>query len=1151
MKPVRFFRNSLPRHSIAVIAGIAISMTPAASAQSDTGQLTGTVTDSSGALVPDAQILIKSTETGLSRTAKTDGSGNYTFQALPVGNYTEIIISPGFSTFKEQVVINVGGHATIDARMQAGSTTNVEVTTTDEASQVNTTSSEISQVIDSHQLVSLPSLTRNPYDFVSLSGNVSSDPNNTANRGVGGGASLNGQRGAGTEILLDGVENADSYSASVGQAIPLDSVSQYRIITNGFDAQYGRASGGIVNLVTRSGGNTFHGSLYEYNRVSDLAANTYNEDAQNYANRAAGLPNNPADHFTRNQFGYRVGGPVLRNRLFFFSNTEWTRIRSTGSKQYEIPSASFLASSTANTQAFFQNFGAVAGSTRLGPTIAVANYNGPNPLQLATVSAPVDAGAGAPLNQWSTLNRFDYTVNSKINVYFRAGDLQDVYTAGFNSLSPYAGYNTGQNDFNQSYLFDLSYVISPTLISDSKVSFARLNTNQPLNGTALVPGLYLNQANTQSTDAATNNPIALPGYLPTSPGNALPFGGPSNTYQFLEDLTYTHGNHTFHFGGEFLQLRDNRVFGASENATQLVSRSGTALPTALAALQAGNVYTYNVAINPQGKLPCFFNPNGSLAITPACSVTLPATSPNFERQNTFNDGSWYAEDTWKLAPTLSVDLGIRWEYYGVQHNHNPNLESNFYLGTGATLPEQVATGQIATTPNSPVGGLVAKDLNNYAPRIGFSYDPTGKGKWAIRGGYGISYERDFGNVTYNVIQNPPNYAGVTLQSSATTQYKISTTNFGPFAGSTGSIGLRAPSLRAVQQNIPTAYTENYSFSVQHEVAPNDLVSIEYSGAHGLHQYSIANVNGRGLGTFIGNTNPTAATSYGVNRINHQYGAINLREANGRSQYNALNVRLNANNLRRAGLAATANYTFAHALDNLSSTFSESGGNFNLGYLNPFNPSLDYGNADYDVRHRLSVSVDWEPAFLEFRSNRLLHAAFGGLEFAPIATLQSGNAFTVYDCTNAANSCPRIVAAPSLQFHGTPVTNGGVNSYNYINIPAASANTFVNSQGYSDFPDSLGAYQNPGLSRNQFYGPHNYTLNTGVYKNFHLGKEDRYAIQLRGEFYNVLNHHNFYAVASSADFSQESVVGAIKGSPTGSPSSADERRNTQLALRFEF
>jgi hypothetical protein len=181
----------------------------------------------------------------------------------------------------------------------------------------------------------------------------------------------------------------------------------------------------------------------------------------------------------------------------------------------------------------------------------------------------------------------------------------------------------------------------------------------------------------------------------------------------------------------------------------------------------------------------------------------------------------------------------------------------------------------------------------------------------------------------------------------------------------------------------------------------------------------------------------------------------------------------------------------------------------------------------------------------------MHAVFGGLEFAPIATLRTGTPFTIYDCTHELNACPRIVSAAGLKYQGTPTANGGINSYNCIAIPAASANPFVNSQGASDFPDTLGGYQNAGLGRNQWYGPHNYRFDAGVYKNFRIGPSDRYTVQLRGEFYNVLNHHNFYPVVSTADIYEEPVVGAIKGSPTGSPSSSDERRNIQLAARFQF
>jgi len=1121
----------------------------------EAGQITGTVTDPVGATVPNATVTVKNLGTNAARTVTTNDSGSYVITGLSPAMYElSTTAGSGFTRSVSKVEVTVGGKLTVDVRLTLGQTSTTVEVSGDSVGQVNTSSQEISQVITPRQITELPTLTRNPYDFVVLSGNTSADPNVATVRGVG--VSLNGQRSAGTEVLLDGVENADNYGAAVGVTIPLDSVQEYRIISNGFDAQYGRASGGIVNLVTKSGSNAFHGSLYAYNRVSALAANTYYEDSVNALNRQQGLPGLPADHFTRNQFGYSVGGPILKDKLFFFSNTEWNRIRSSSTQTFEIPSASFLASSSATTRTYFNSYGKLASNAKLGATIPVAGFAS-NPLQIASVTAPVNAGAGSPLNSWFGVNRFDYNLNNKIMMSFRASDFADTYQAGYNSLSPYDGYTTGQTDFNQAYLYSLTYAVSPNLISSSKVSFSRINTNQPLGPAGVVPGSYLNSANTQSVDSGTGNPIALPGYLPLSPGNALPFGGPANTYQFDQDFAYTRGAHTVHAGGAFLQIRDNRTFGAYETAVQQIAKNGTSLGASLAALQAGNIYSFEVALNPQGKLPCSYNASGTLNVTAACSISLPAASPSFTRQNTFNDASWYVQDSWKFNSRLTLNYGIRWEYYGVQHNHDPNLESNFFLGTGTNLVQQIATGQVATTPNSPVGGLVKKNLNNYAPRVGFAYDVFGDGKWSVRGGYGISYERNFGNVTYNVIQNPPNYAGVTLTSSKTTQYQLATSNFGVFSGSSGTVGLAPPSLRALQQNMPTAYTHQYSLGVEHEVLPNDLVAVEYSGAHGVHLYSIANVNGIGYGTFIGN-----AGGYATNRINHQYGAINIREANGSSHYDAVNVRLNANNLQRYGLQLTANYTVAHALDNLSTTFSESSNNQNLGYLNPFNPRLDYGNADFDTRQRFTIGGVYQPTFLEFRQNRIAHAVVGGLEFAPIATLRTGTPYTVYDCTNAANGCPRVVPATGLGFHGKVGAPTGAGTFDYLAVPVAAANPFTNSQGYSDFPDVLGGYQNTGINRNQWYSPNNATFDLGVYKNIHLGKADRYTVQLRGEFYNVLNHHNNYVQAATAEYSSltnggtaDGNLNVIRGAPSGNPGGTttqpDERRNVQLAARFSF
>lgn len=326
-----------------------------ASAQVDAGRILGTVTDSSGAVVSGASVLAHNINTGLERTTSSTSNGSFTLPDIPVGVYKVTVSSPGFDSYQNQFEVTVGGVVSLEAKLGVqGATTQVEVTITGVA-EMNTSTPEVAQVIGTSQLQNLPSLTRNPYDFVALSGNVSGDPNGaTGANGVG--VAINGGRSASTEILLDGVENVNLFGANVGQTIPLDSAEEFRLITNGFSAEYGRASGGVVNLATKSGTNSYHGSLYEYNRISALAANTYNEDAQNYFNKQNDLPLNPSDHFTRNQFGYAVGGPVLpklRDKLFFFSNTEWIRVRSAGQQYALIPTQAFLATTAANTQSFF------------------------------------------------------------------------------------------------------------------------------------------------------------------------------------------------------------------------------------------------------------------------------------------------------------------------------------------------------------------------------------------------------------------------------------------------------------------------------------------------------------------------------------------------------------------------------------------------------------------------------------------------------------------------------------------------------------------------------------------------------------------------------------------------------------------------------
>ncbi len=320
--------------------------------QAETGQIVGTVTDPSGALIPGANVIVRSVATGAARTGTTTDSGSFTFTNLQPDVYEVSATAPGFNTLRQQITITVGSKLGLDLKLEVGKAeTVVEVTGVSAAISVNTETQTIGSVISTEQLLELPTLTRNPYALVVTSGNVSEDDPS----GRGAGVAINGLRSASTNILLDGVANNNEFTASMGQTTPLDSVQELGIITNNFTAEYGRASAGIINVTTKSGSNQFHGSVYEFNRVSDLASNSFN-------NNAYGI-DKPI--FVRNQFGYSVGGPIKRNKLFFFSSTEWTRVRSAANFTTITPDPELIAAAPPNVQSIFSTYG------KLGPGASV------------------------------------------------------------------------------------------------------------------------------------------------------------------------------------------------------------------------------------------------------------------------------------------------------------------------------------------------------------------------------------------------------------------------------------------------------------------------------------------------------------------------------------------------------------------------------------------------------------------------------------------------------------------------------------------------------------------------------------------------------------------------------------------------------------
>jgi outer membrane receptor protein involved in Fe transport len=1113
--------------------------------QAEQGSITGVVTDPSGAVVPGATVTAKNAATGFTRTATSGGTGAYILPALPPAVYDVTVSKSGFADFKTQLKINVGGRQTLDASLAAsGGSTTVEVSA-EAGIEVNTQNHELSQVVTAQQIASLPSITRNPYDFVQTAGNVSqnNDASRQGFRDRGVNVTINGQRAASVDILLDGAENTDLFGVGVGQDTPIDSTQEFRVITSGIGAEYGRAGGGVVNVATKSGTNDFHGSAYEFNRVSALASKDFDQAVRVDANGDP-LKKSP---FTRNNFGFSIGGPVIKNKLFFFNNSEWLRIRSNLNQTAAILDPGFIAAHTpANVQAFYSALGVPksnlvqTGVLTVADVCASATCQTNNPafvalgattpvMDVVNFSAPADAGGGNPSNQYNIVNRVDFNMTDKTTMFGKYQVQRQDFFAGTNNNSPYVGYDTGANQFNNTAMLSVTHTFSPTIVNTTKLLFARYNNLQPLDpATGTVPTLYFNP---NSPVSFQGNTFFGPGYSATAPGNAIPFGGPQNFGEIANDLSWNKGNHTFKFGGQYLYIKDNRVFGAYQEGVAALSNSG--IGTAFDHLINGKLSAYQVAVDPQGKFPCFVTPTAptTTLVTPDCTLNFPLSAPRFDRANRFHDAALYASDSWKIHPRFTVNLGVRWEYYGVQHNNNPNFDSNFYYGSGATIFDQIANGQVLTTPNSPDKALWKPRYNNFAPRVGFAWDVFGTGKTSLRGGYGISYERNFNNVTFNVIQNPPNYAVLNFTEGVdgpAGSINITPDNLGPFAG-TGTKPFPQPTLRNPDPKMKTAYAEQWDLSVDHEVLKNTTVSLAYSGSRGVHQYSLSNFNRVGAGNvYLGYPRVTS-------RLNLQYASANSRGANGDSYYHGMNVGFRTANLLNWGITATANYTWSHAIDDTSSTFTDySANNNNTGFLDPFQPKLDLGDADYDARHRFTTSVVWDLPFAK-NSGRLMKAIFGGYSFAPVYTYSSGNPFSVFDCSLVPFTvCPRAIFDTAASHSGTgSYTTDDPNNFNYLTLPGFSTTSTGSygqyagpGTGTGEFPTcstpavfgvsaATGCAWPTNMSRrNAFRGPSVWNLNLGAFKNIDV--TERVKLRLSAEVENLFNHHNMFIVGNGVN-----------------------------------
>jgi hypothetical protein len=1188
--------------SLLIFAGFVANIaTPVARAQADLGSVIGIVTDSTGAVVPNAAVKVTNQDTGAVRNSVTNGKGEYAITQLLPATYTLNVTAPGFAPANKKVSVTVGSQNGVNIKLAvAGGTTQV-IVAADDFAGVQLEKPEVSSVLETNQILSLPTLDRNPYNLVAFSGNLSQDPTASSVRGVG--YNIAGARSTSVDILLDGAENTDMYALGVGQSVPMDATSEIRIVTSNSGAEYGRGQG-AVNVSTKSGSNGFHGSVYEFNRISTLASDGFNNNYIHYLNPSV----TAKPRYTHNQYGYSVGGPVKKDKIFFFSSTEWTKIRSQQNISTTVPTPDLIAMSATNMKSFFSTYGGygtssaptINGASYTGASTAVTKIFGKDVLSIADAQMGVvpgdgiimpancsdsrietsticttklfgesiysyagDSGGGTPVNQWISFNRADFTFSQTTSMFVRYIQEGLVNPEGTVNNSPYKGYDTENTQYNHGIEISISKAFTSNLASATKILGSRYYNSQPLSTAPVGPTLYINAGNPVTLGGGYVN---FPGYSQTSPGNALPFGGPQNFIQIGEDIAWSKGKHQFTFGGDVLNIKDNRMFGAYEEAVDALVNSTSGTSGGLKGFISGNLGLLQVATDPQGKYPCYRDATGAYIQTSACTISLPVSSPNFSRANNYLDGAAYANDSWKVSPKFTLNLGVRWEIYGPQHSQKAGYDANFFLGTGSNRWDQIRNGQILTRDNAPDGRMWNLNKKQFAPKIGFAWDPYGNGKTSIRGGYGISYERNFGNVTFNVIQNPPNYAvlSFTTADNGGALIPISSNNFAQYGTETGTKLLPNVTLRAVDPKIKPSYSQNWSLSVERQVAAGTTASLSYVGTRGVHNYSIANINRVFDGTIYEGDTLNAS-----NRTNYQYSNINWRGADGDSYYHSFTAELRSANLRQTGLNVRADYTWSHSIDDTSSAFSEggneAGGGTVLGYTDPFNPRLDRGSSDFDQRQRGVATIVWEIPFAKHTTG-VTKLLADNWTLSDTFDAQTGAPFTMFDCDYGYTVCPRasfVADPPRKKVRNMKDLSSvyGANTFSYMTLPnfydqTGTYDSGVDEANYyeqinpltgtSDSPICTGTH-GAGChlsthmdNRNMFQGPGSWHDNFGIVKDFKV--HDRYAVQFKGEFINVFNHTNtLLNLAGTNDVATYTDVLAYK---TGN-------RNTELSVHLEF
>lgn len=1086
-----------------------------------TASVVGTVLDSSGAAVPDAKVTATFTATNLERSTQTAASGAYSLPNLTPGKYTIVIEKAGFATAKfEGVELTVAQIQTLNVTLEVGAVTESVEVSGETVTPIELENAQISNIVDQKRIVDLPLILRDPYSLILLSPGVI-----MTNSGLGG-FSVNGSRERNNNFLLDGADNNDTSVPGIpGGLVSLnpESTQEFRVITNNFLPEFGRNTGAIVDVITRSGTNEFHGDAYWFGRYNALAARDYFNTKPE-----------PQDPFERNQFGWSLGGPVIKNRTFFFVNNEYQRFNTTLTESAVVPTAAFKTG-----QFTFDGF-----------NVNLADPNSPNNVQhvpldptvqklLALLPDPngeaVDDVRGIyrfPSSSRQAFNavnfKLDQRITDKHNLFLRYSyngfndpdAFHDEFIQGLGA--------TGTNQQTHSLASGLVSTLRPTLVNEFRASVNRIADIFECGNRSAFDSLSTPDPFGNSTDYFISG---IPAIGCAGLGDTNAQFRKTGTWLVNDSISVIKGSHSFKFGGEFRKVFENG-YNAFGSRTQDSFNMFTTFGLPIVNLDPNNPCDPNTGNN-CGGIQFQNMASGLLGIVDAQSQTQYFDKNGNRRALDYLDFRQheygvYAQDSWKIRSNLTLTYGLRYQFNGVPFEVNNNL-SNLFANTQGPAP---FTFSIVGPGTHKL--LYNNDTHNFEPRVGISWDPFKNGKTAFRAGYGIFHDRIFGNLFGNTRTNPPfsqfveNFPGNTLPSVPTpaTVATSPTVTDGAF---------NEPTLFDPNFKIP--YSQNWNVGIQRELPLALTLEANYVASKGTRELRVINGNqplpalvnaliAQGVSPDL--LQSTALYVQYPTTLNTALYEPGINESVGNSTYNSLQLKVTRKFVH--GVEIQGAYTWAHAIDDASDPLVAAAGNRNFP-RNSFDLHEERGQADFDVRQRLSVNYIMELPFGKGRAY-LHEGAMGrileGWQIAGITTVQDGLPYDIFGDRDSEHTA--LSARASLV--GNPA------------IPAGSERTQT---GPPVTAFALAAFGGPGnLGRNTFVGPG--IANWDVVLSKTQSLTERVHLQLRFEFYNLFNR---------VEFTQPDNLIQDTGSfglSTGTVTRADgtsSNRQIQLALKLHF